>query len=218
MAKTGLDWDFIDAIDGGSLDISQVAYNAKKVRKLLGFELTPKEIGCYLSHMECWRACVRKKQITLIFEDDFIVEPIFGEVLEKIMQCNVSWDIVRLQALVDSSFQVVADFENFKLVKNKTDPLGATAYLVNPRSAQALLENSKEIYEPLDHYIEHVEKHGMIMTAIYPYPVTVFDKTRSTSTITDRPERMTIQGVKKFYRSLMRVWDRHFSKNPWFPK
>jgi glycosyl transferase, family 25 len=218
MKKTPIKWSFCDAFDGDRLDFSKIPYSAKKVRKLLGFELTRKEIGCYLSHMNCWAACVKSNQNTLVFEDDFVIQSNFNEVLQKILSWNFSWDIIRLQALAASSFEVVADFESFKLVKNKTDPLGATAYLVNPRSAKVLIENSIEIFEPLDHFIEHFEKHGMSMLAIDPYPITVFDPTRSTSTITDRPDRRSIKGVNKTYRSLMRAIDRVASKNPWFPK
>ena len=218
MAKTKLPWGFLDAVDGSQLDMTCVAYNAAKVRRLLGFELTPREIGCYLSHMKCWQACVDMGCPTLIFEDDFVVQPHFETVLKTLLDEHRDWQIVRLQALCDSNHEIVADFGDYQLVKNDSDPLGATAYLVNPASARALLEGSTEIYEPLDHYIEHREKHGLQMLAILPYPITVVDPTRATSTITDRPERSSPRGLRKMTRSFYRLLDRSFSRNPWFPR
>jgi glycosyl transferase family 25 len=218
MAKTCLEWSFLDAVDGSKLDMSSVAYKPKKVRRLLGFELTPREIGCYLSHMKCWEACVLADKPTLIFEDDFVLQPHFEAVINTLTNVYTDWQIVRLQALCDSNSQLIANFGEYRLVKNDSDPLGATAYLVNPASARVLLDGSKEIYEPLDHYIEHIEKHGLQMLAVLPYPITVVDPTRATSTITDRPDRQPLKGLRKVGRSFYRLVDRSFSSNPWFPR
>lgn len=218
MAKTPFAWEFLEAVDGRHLDLSTVAYDPHKVKRLLGFELTPKEIGCYLSHMAAWRSCVAHQKPTLIFEDDFVVEPHFETVVNALVQSREDWEIVRLQALCSSASNCVKKFSDFALVHNHSDPLGATAYLVKPESAQRLLDASTYIYEPLDHYIEHHQKHGQKMLAAIPYPVTVADPTRQTSTITDRPDRLPIRGVRKFCRSLYRMLDRLTSAHPWFPR
>jgi glycosyl transferase family 25 len=108
------------------------------------------------------------------------------------------------------------EFGEFALYKNHDDPLGATAYLVQPDAAAKLIQQATAIYEPLDHYLEHHQKHGVPMLAIKPYPV---DITRVESTIADRPnDRKPIKGIQKRMRSINRQIDRWFSKNPWFPK
>lgn len=218
MARTDLPWRFLDAVDGSKLDMGTVPYHAAKVQRLLGFEMTPKEVGCYMSHMKAWQACVDQNLPTLVFEDDFVVEPHLEKTLQTLLSEHKQWDIVRLQALCDSADELVRDFGEYRLVRNGSDPLGATAYLVNPASAQQLLACSSEIFEPLDHYIEHPEKHGLNMLAIKPYPITVVDLTRATSTITDRPDRLSVKGWKKIRRSIYRQLDRMFSVNPWFPR
>lgn len=218
MAKTTLEWRFLDAVDGSKLDLATVSYDGPKVKRLLGFELTPKEIGCYLSHMKAWQACIDSNQSTLILEDDFIVQPHLGAVLKTLLDGYQNWQIVRLQALCDSQTSQVADFGQYQLVQNADDPLGATAYLIKPSSAKLLLENSIDIYEPLDHFIEHHEKHGLTVLAVKPYPITVVDPTRETSTITDRPDRQSIHGCRKLVRSVARLMDRCFSNKPWFPR
>ena len=58
MGKTKLSWNFLDAVDGASLDLSTLPYCQSKVKRLLGFDLTPKELGCYLSHMKAWKLSV----------------------------------------------------------------------------------------------------------------------------------------------------------------
>jgi len=218
MAKTKLSWNFLEAINGEKLDFTVVPYYPKKVKKLLGYELTPKELGCYLSHMKAWSLCIENKMPTLIFEDDFVIGQNFEKILESFLNKSQEWDIVRLQALCESQDYIIKDFGSFKIVGNFGDPLGATAYLINPKSAKNLLNHSSEIYEPLDHFLEHEKKHGLSIIAIKPYPITVADPTRSTSTISDRPERLPIRGINKFFRSFYRFLDRLQSPNPYFPK
>lgn len=218
MAKTRLEWRFMDAVDGSKLDLSTIPYHASKVKRMQGYTLTSREIGCYLSHMKCWQACVERGVPTLIFEDDFVLQPHFEAVLSTLVNDYRDWEIVRLQALEDKADVPVADFSAYRLVRNEGDPLGATAYLVNPSSARRLIEESRELYEPLDHFIEHHEKHGLQMLAVKPYPVTVVDVTRATSTISDRPDRAPVRGWQKLNRSLFRMLDRVISQHPWFPK
>jgi glycosyl transferase family 25 len=218
MKKTGLDWSFIDAVDGRTLDLSTAKYNSKKVCRLLGFELTPREIGCYLSHVKAWQACVEKTENTLIFEDDFVIKPHFTDAINALLADSSSWDLVRLQALEDSGCQEIKNYGDMDLVFNHGDPLGATAYLVNPKAASRLILKSGEVFEPLDHFIEHYEKHGVKMLALRPYPVTVIDPTRATSTISDRPARSSIRGLAKVKRSFFRFLDRIVSSDPLFPK
>jgi glycosyl transferase family 25 len=216
LSKTLLTWSFLDAVDGRKLSYPIPEYQAKKVKRLLGFELTPNEIGCFLSHKKAWHMCVEKNKPTLIFEDDFVLLPDFELVVNTLLEYLDQWSLVRLQALLSSSHHPIQSFDEFSLVMNEGDPLGATAYLVNPQAARELIQYAGQIYEPLDHYLEHQKKHHIPMLAIHPYPV---DITKATSTIADRPnDRKPIKGIQKRMRSLYRQIDRVFSKDAWFPK
>lgn len=95
------------------------------------------------------------------------------------------------------------------------DAVGATAYIIKPYMAMRLIKASSDIYEPLDHFLEHYQKHQLTFLAINPYPV---DITGVETTIADRPGREPIKGLAKNKRSILRALDRWFSKNPWFPK
>jgi glycosyl transferase family 25 len=216
LDDSNLKWGFIDAVDGASLQEDSILYDQKKVPKLLGFGLTNTEIGCFISHRNAWLKCVASNQAALIFEDDFIIEPHFQESLNILLTQYIDWDIARLQGLRDSQHQLIKKYGCNEVVINKTDPLGATAYLIKPRSAEILLANSKKIFEPLDHFLEHRKKHGLRIVAIKPYPVT----TRNLpTTITGRPSRPPITGLQKLLRSLLRWVDRIInSEDPWFPK
>ena len=162
--------------------------------------------------------CVSNNIDTLIFEDDFTVKDHFQAVLKTLTEDYHNWQSVRLQALSESEHSTIKNFGKYQLVCNHGDPLGATAYIIKPSTAQIFIENSTEIFEPLDHFIENHYKHGIQMSAIKPYPIEVFEATSTISTINDRPDRKSIQGFKKIKRSFFRIIDRKFSKNPWFKK
>jgi glycosyl transferase family 25 len=215
LGKTGLAWEFLDAVDGSQLSMPFAAYSDQKVKRLLGFSLTPAELGCFLSHQAAWMHCLDANEATLIFEDDFVLSPSFESDLALILDHAAQWDLLRLQGLVDLPSTLIGTIGQYQLVHNHGDPLGATAYLVKPRAAAMLLARSQSIFEPLDHYLEHEKVHGVRMLAMKPYPVWI---NGLTSTISDRPDRQVISGHHKRIRSFWRWLDRLSNKNPWFPK
>jgi glycosyl transferase family 25 len=216
LDNLGLSWSFIDAVDGRLIEGDISEYPRKKVKRLLGFELTSSEVGCFLSHKLVWKRIIETQKIGLILEDDFMLLEHFPESLGSALGCSSDWDLLRMQALRESEYRVIIDAGEFLLVENDTDPLGATAYMLTPAGADKLLAGSKEVFEPLDHYLEHKNKHGLKMLALIPYSVSI---TGMETTIPDRPYAdRHISGFRKKIRSVSRVFDRLFSDNPWFPK
>ena len=215
MQKISLPWSFLDAVDGSALAETPVEYKPRKVELLQGYALTPNEIGCYLSHKEAWKYCVRENIPTLILEDDFVLSPNFEEVLKTILESDRDWNFLRLQGLYEVPFETLFEKSGVSFVRNKGDAVGATAYLLKPNIARQLIKHSADIYEPVDHFLEHHQKHGLEFLAIRPYPI---DITRAKSTIADRSERSPVKGLRKRWRSVARAVDRVLSKDPWFPK
>ncbi|MDO8714477.1 MAG: glycosyltransferase family 25 protein [Polynucleobacter sp.] len=215
MQKISLPWSFLDAVDGSALTAPPIEYKPSKVKRLQGYALTPNEIGCYLSHKEAWRRCVAENMPTLILEDDFVLSSDFDVILNTLLNEVTEWNFVRLQGLYEVPFKKVLEQPGFALVKNQGDAVGATAYLLKPQIASQLIKHSVDIYEPVDHFLEHYQKHGLEFLATQPYPV---DITRAKSTIADRSERAPVKGLNKRIRSVARVVDRVFNREPWFPK
>jgi glycosyl transferase family 25 len=215
LKNFSLAWEFLNAVDGCALKVLPKSYDDRKVKRLQGYELTPSEIGCYLSHMKAWEKCVKQNKITLIVEDDFVINSDFSHAFESLIQMDQKWSLVRLAALYDIEHRVVDRWEGIELVENIGDPVGAAAYLIKPSAAAQLIKCAGAIYEPVDHYLEHYNKHGLRMLAIKPYPISVEGKD---STIADRPGRFPIRGFRKTKRSIYRWLDRQFGGDPWFPR
>jgi glycosyl transferase family 25 len=215
LKKTSLLWSFLDAVDGSALISPPVEYQPLKVQLLQGYPLTPNEIGCYLSHKEAWKRCVAQNIPTLVFEDDFVLSPEFESVIKSLMSNQNAWSFIRLQGLYEVPYRELSPIGAAYLVKNLGDAVGATAYLLKPHVAQVLINESRAIYEPVDHFLEHQSKHGLEFLAVRPYPV---DISRVKSTIDDRSERAPVKGFRKRVRSIARAVDRLCSSKSWFPK
>ena len=213
LDKYNYDWIFFDAIDGKKIDNYPTEYNEKKVKKLLGFDMTLTEIAVRFSHLEVWKKSLALNIPILVLEDDFAFEHNIDECIKFAFKYYDSWEVLRLQALFDSNFEILKEEKNIKLVKNLSDPLGCTAYFVKPTSAKTLIEHSQNFFEPIDHFLEHSSYHGLNFLAIKPYPV---DITGEPPTVFGREDRKPIRGLKKLNRSINRFIDRLISKKPWF--
>ena len=215
LGKTRIQWSFLNAVDGYALEKMPSSYQKTKVKRLQGYELTSGEVGCYLSHIQAWESCVSSQKITLVFEDDFLVSPRFESVLNDLLTITQEWDLVRLSGIYETEDRLLTSRDSFDLVQNLGEPCGTASYILNPYAAKILLENTVDIYEPVDHYLEHFKKHGLRCLAAKPYPV---ELAHTKSTITDRPGRKPVKGFRKYMRSIYRFLDRKLSPSPWFPK
>lgn len=215
LNKTGIEWQFLDAVDGYALPEMPSSYQKSKVKRLQGYELTPGEVGCFLSHIKAWELCVQNQLTTFVFEDDFLVNANLEDVIDDLLENADQWNLVRLSGIYETHHRILMQRSGYDLVQNLGEPCGTAAYMVQPAAAQILLDNAADIYEPVDHYLEHHTKHGLTCLAAKPYPVGL---AHTKSTITDRPGRKPVKGLRKTLRSIFRFIDRQTSASPWFPK
>lgn len=194
----------MDAVDGrawrdGSFP---ACYDSGTAARIVGFTMSGSELACFMSHQAVWRLSVAQNRPLVVMEDDFHLQKNFIDSLRAAMETYDEWDIFRLQGLSEVRQKPVSTVKGGTVVRQLADPVGATAYLVKPESAQELLRMSVQIYEPVDHYLEHYRYHHQRVLSIAPYSVEI---TGGPSTITERPEVRQVRGLKKFRRSLWRL-------------
>lgn len=108
-------------------------------------------IGCYLSHIKCWREMIKKGYSSIfIFEDDLELVPNFSEKMTKIMEnmpddCDLlSFGYIKL--LKQHKFQNIIES-----VKSKY--LGTQGYYITKQGAEKLLQHIFPIEIQIDGYI-----------------------------------------------------------------
>jgi hypothetical protein len=101
------------------------------------------------------------------------------------------------------------------LLANHGGPLGAKSNLSKPRAAKKLLQHAPHIYEPLNGFLEHYQKHIISILVIKPYPVDItnVDSRMAVCASDSKPTKR----LHKRLRSIFRQFDQLFAKDPWFP-
>ncbi len=152
----GLRYEIVDAVDGFALDMREYAgrLRADKWRKLRGRELSPGEIGCYLSHYQLWeRIAAEEKECAVVLEDDAIPRADFAAVIAKLPLLPWEWDVVLLSArkryAADCVLCEIGETGR-RLVRYRRRVGTTRAYIITAKGARKLCDYCYEIRAPVD--------------------------------------------------------------------
>ncbi len=172
LNATPYPWSFQDAVHGASLPSLPEEYDRIKHRQLLGFDMIPGQIGCFMSHCEVWKKCVASQKLTLVLEDDFQFHQPLAEVLPIVFENLDHFDVLKLQGHKEGwKFKVLKDYGKNQLGKHYHDTFGVAAYFVKPESAKILLEKSDRFHAHIDDFFGHDWIHDLKILCVLPYPV-----------------------------------------------
>ncbi|WP_287914047.1 glycosyltransferase family 25 protein [Comamonas sp.] len=205
-------WKFSDAIAGEDISLDIPFYDHSRRLNIFGYDLRINEIACFLSHRALWEESVRLGKNMLIMEDDISFSfqdkneytvKILNSLVEKL---NDSL-FVRLgnsQIRKDKILIEPVDL-NYHLCRFHRDPLGAFAYLISPKIAQQLIENSQKVFTPVDDYMWRGWEHGCLLLDVAPNFVFT-QEDDNPSTIGDR-KKPKISLLSKISREWFRFFD-----------
>lgn len=177
LKEQGLPSKIFEAVDG-----RHTTPELKPEEKLTPFrtrlrrlcDLTPPEIGCYLSHLrlikQAWEA---GEQAICIIEDDVKLEPDFARIMAEIEQLPEGVDMVRLMALKIRKRKIVQDLGkgSHKLVRPERGWLGAQAYYMNRGGMEKVIKHGNSILEPIDKFYDHFWEQGLKLYGVEPHIV-----------------------------------------------
>jgi glycosyl transferase, family 25 len=207
--RLSLKFEFLDAVDGSSLQNFPSEYDRGKRHKHYGYDLSPGELGCFLSHRKAWQLCKDTNVVTVVFEDDVIIGDDFGDVLSMILKISKFFDFFRLSGLTirDSARIGLMQHGPWKLVEELKDPGGSGAYVVVPSGAKKLLTYSSKLYQPVDNFLENRRVNQLESVSVVPYPVEqnampsrINDRFGSPKTVSYRLRRLVYRSTDDFLR------------------
>lgn len=142
LRKLGMDHERLSAIDGGLLVPPYPDFDERSYGRLHGRIAHPREIACYLSHIECLKRFLQTDaDHALILEDDCQLPADLGEILVSAIAHAEEWDLLRLST-VNSGIRIPYRRLNTSshLAVALTREKGAGAYVVNRRCAEVFVE------------------------------------------------------------------------------
>lgn len=186
LTAVGLSAEFVDAVDGRTFTresiLADVGPAALEVRPGLHRPLTYGEIGCALSHRECYRRILDGGiAVGCILEDDIDLPATFPSLLTEIALHAGEWDLALL-AHHSSRRSVFEGAEaqwrgrqlgpQHRLARPAEFAMGAMAYLVTNEGARRLLAYSTPVRMPADWITGYAPRAGVRSVVVSP-PVVV---------------------------------------------
>lgn len=176
MERCGLPFEFFDAVDGRSLDVTaQPRYDGMRRLAFFGKHLTGGEWGCLLSHFALYEKMIAADiPRCVIFEDDALLAPEFRQILETILSTDFQYDLVRFMGSTK-----IARKGYRKILKVGGDLWlgrlpsihgGAHAYLITQQGARKMLAYAArhKIAYPVDTLLGRCWETGLDVYAVNP--------------------------------------------------
>ena len=207
----GHPYQIVDAVDGATLDISTLNDRLRQdiMRLRCGYDLTPGEIGCFLSHYQTWESLVQDNiPVALILEDDVILRDDFAEVVSELVAEKWRWDIIVLDTRKYHKGKSIrtAGGERYSVIRANRQITGACAYLINSRAAKNLVSYCYEIRAPIDHLYGEWWHNGLAF--YYLCPRLAEHGGAEDSTIGFRKAHCDAPLIRRIRASLWRKYDR----------
>lgn len=212
LKQHGLPYERVPAVLGKALsqtDIDKV-YDQEANGKSHYRTLSQGEIGCYLSHRECWRKIAESDEpYGIVLEDDINIVGDVKKAIDLIKQVDFSWDLIKLAPYNRKVRKVLLSHkldDEFDLVIHNKPMSGCAATIYSKKGAEKLLAATKQFYRPVDTDIQYFWEKDIHVWSLAPY---VFQQNLdSESTITATRKHNTkrhwvrkIQQVKEFFNN-----------------
>lgn len=156
----GLEFERVDAVDGKAADLGP------------GTDLiTPIERACAFSHRRAWARFLESGEShCLVMEDDVLVSPHAGKLVENLNRLPGNAEIVRLETGLQVS--LIGHGHDFGLAGHRAHRLysrqhGAAAYIVSRVFAQRAVRDLKAFAEPIDDVLFQVKSPNFFPSVRY---------------------------------------------------
>jgi glycosyl transferase family 25 len=218
LAAAGIEAEFTPAVDGRSLSqADRAGYDRARALRVYGVDMTPNEIGCYLSHYRLYQRMVEQGiEAALILEDDVAVDPGLRGIVAALM-AQPDWLVVRLESLrgrvreprnARERGTLMADLGVGGLYRLNTHPLGLGGYLIRLEGARRMLAYGARMFMPIDQTMDRFWENGVEPYVVRPFPVRQLQQAFGSSIGERDPGRYRASGLRvRIGRRLQRIAD-----------
>lgn len=229
-----MDYELVEAVDGRIMSQEDIdrKFNSKRFFFRREREVLPPEIGCTLSHRECYRKLLNSKEnVALILEDDVeflddekktkeLIKEIIGEMTGK--PCVVTF--TRHLNYYSWGKRKIGGYTLCRV----RDALGTCAYLINRKAAEVLISIEKPYFVADDFLL--MNEYNIRVKSVYPMLAIGASETRKITSliITDFNQLVfskipiyhkLLKHISKSYRRILYITGilrkRKYKKNYW---
>jgi glycosyl transferase family 25 len=168
---TGLNWSYFDAHT--SLKHSGLRYDLGEVKKRFGRTLSAPEIAVCSSHVAVLNDFLQRgsTEYVLVLEDDVIFDTDFALDEFSAFCLENGIDYIRLFGKHYAEAVRLGFFFDRSIIRYKTSPAGAQAYLMSKNGARLFIENYRSIVATVDLAMDSFWNLPLPIYSIFPYPI-----------------------------------------------
>ena len=152
----------VPAVDGKSLTADETNRWIDGEPKF--YPLGPGEIGCFLSHRQCWQRVVREGlDHAVIFEDDIVIGTEPHAVLTSSDWIPADADVVKMDTARRKTFvdrRATAVVGSRSVTRLRGMHAGGAAYAVSQAGARKLVQLSEGFCDPVDQFLFNPVSHA----------------------------------------------------------
>jgi glycosyl transferase, family 25 len=139
---------------------------------LHGRRWAPRELGCYLSHIQCLRNFLQTDApYALILEDDVKLDDNIKGILESAIEHASDWNMLRLSSVNRGKWWSVRKIGSHSLSVCLTREKGAGGYLVDRKAAARMVKKLLPMRMAWDIVFDLEWLLGLKTLGVYPLPV-----------------------------------------------
>jgi glycosyl transferase, family 25 len=204
----------LSAVDGTKLSFPHSDFCLNSYRYLHGRLWSPRELGCYLSHIECFRQFLKSDaQYALVLEDDASLPDDLLAVIDAATHSSKHWNLLRLSTVNHGKWWPVKKVHGRSLAVCLTREKGAGAYVVDRHAARQMIKYLLPMRLAWDIAFDLEWFFGFKMLGVVPMPVSQssefetqiqsnLPKMRSrTKYLTVLPFRLFLESTRLLYRT-----------------
>ncbi|SRR6266566_1503386 len=208
---SGLNWTYFNA--HASLRHAELQYDPEHAKKRFGRALSVPEVAICSSHVAALDEFVKRdsSKYVLIFEDDVILDVDFPIGKFTTFCAEKGFDYVRLFGKQYAEAVQLGYFFDRHIVRFKTSPTGAQAYLMSKSGARSFIESFRSIDQPVDLAIDAFWRTRLPIYSIFPYPIIERYSPSSNLIPSHTNELDACQQLARFYHRAINKTKKHWA-------
>lgn len=185
-------------IVGIDLEFPHIHFSSWSYKYLHGRRWAPRELGCYLSHIECLKKFIESDaEYALLLEDDVVVNSNIIEIIKSAMNFRSDWNMLRLSTVNHGKWWPVRELAGgAKLAVCLTREKGAGGYLVDRKAAKKMIKYLLPMRLAWDIAFDMEWFLGFKTLGVYPMPIN--QNSNFESQIQNDLKHIKIKGLWKY--------------------
>lgn len=183
---------------GVDLEFPNINFSAWSYKYLHGRQWAPRELGCYLSHLECLKKFIDSDaEYALILEDDVTITHDVFKLIDSAMSFRSDWNMLRLSTVNHGKWWPVRDLGGgSSLAVCLTREKGAGGYLVDRKAAAQMIKHLLPMRLAWDIAFDLEWLLGFKTLGVYPMPIN--QQSDFDSQIQNDLQKIKIKGLSKY--------------------